>query len=588
MSGLIPQHFINDLIARIDIVEVIGKRIEIKKAGKEFKAICPFHDDSNPSLTISSAKGFYHCFSCGAHGTALGFLMDYEHLGFVEAIESLSSDLGIDIPYEKNSKPPKRNNDLFVFMDKIQEHYQNNLKNNKKAIDYLKKRGINGKTAKRFNIGYAPHGWQNILDHFGQSNSEIKQLLSLGLIIKKDNNEHYDRFRNRIIFPIRDNRGRFIGFGGRILNQDQPKYLNSPETPLFHKGKELYGLYECQQAIRNIKKIVVVEGYMDVIGLAQHGVNYAVASMGTATTADHFTRLFRLTDFICFCFDGDQAGLDAAWRALENALPHIREGRQIKFVFLPNGEDPDSYIRNNSAADFEKQLKAGADLSDFLIDKIAQNIDIKSIDGKARLAEKAKPLISQIPKGIFKELIIEKLSEFIGLSPKKLKILITQNAKRNSIKFRNNKVTYNKTAQKKNKESPSIIKKAITLVLNYPEIVKNIDDFSTNDQNKPGTEILKKLIDTIKEESKINTAGLIERWRDDKEGKYLGQLAITELPENTEFDALTELKNCFLLLEKIYYKERINILIDKQSKNELSAKEKNELGKLIHKSKMKD
>ena len=588
MSGLIPQHFINDLIARIDIVEVIGKRIEIKKAGKEFKAICPFHDDSNPSLTISSAKGFYHCFSCGAHGTALGFLMDYEHLGFVEAIESLSSDLGIDIPYEKNSKPPKRNNDLFVFMDKIQEHYQNNLKNNKKAIDYLKKRGINGKTAKRFNIGYAPHGWQNILDHFGQSNSEIKQLLSLGLIIKKDNNEHYDRFRNRIIFPIRDNRGRFIGFGGRILNQDQPKYLNSPETPLFHKGKELYGLYECQQAIRNIKKIVVVEGYMDVIGLAQHGVNYAVASMGTATTADHFTRLFRLTDFICFCFDGDQAGLDAAWRALENALPHIREGRQIKFVFLPNGEDPDSYIRNNSAADFEKQLKAGADLSDFLIDKIAQNIDIKSIDGKARLAEKAKPLISQIPKGIFKELIIEKLSEFIGLSPKKLKILITQNAKRNSIKFRNNKVTYNKTAQKKNKESPSIIKKAITLVLNYPEIVKNIDDFSTNDQNKPGTEILKKLIDTIKEEPKINTAGLIERWRDDKEGKYLGQLAITELPENTEFDALTELKNCFLLLEKIYYKERINILIDKQSKNELSTKEKNELGKLIHKSKMKD
>ena len=588
MSGLIPQHFINDLIARIDIVEVIGKRIEIKKAGKEFKAICPFHDDSNPSLTISSAKGFYHCFSCGAHGTALGFLMDYEHLGFVEAIESLSSDLGIDIPYEKNSKPPKRNNDLFVFMDKIQEHYQNNLKNNKKAIDYLKKRGINGKTAKRFNIGYAPHGWQNILDHFGQSNSEIKQLLSLGLIIKKDNNEHYDRFRNRIIFPIRDNRGRFIGFGGRILNQDQPKYLNSPETPLFHKGKELYGLYECQQAIRNIKKIVVVEGYMDVIGLAQHGVNYAVASMGTATTADHFTRLFRLTDFICFCFDGDQAGLDAAWRALENALPHIREGRQIKFVFLPNGEDPDSYIRNNSAADFEKQLKAGADLSDFLIDKIAQNIDIKSIDGKARLAEKAKPLISQIPKGIFKELIIEKLSEFIGLSPKKLKILITQNAKRNSIKFRNNKVTYNKTAQKKNKESPSIIKKAITLVLNYPKIVKNIDDFSTNDQNKPGTEILKKLIDTIKEESKINTAGLIERWRDDKEGRYLGQLAITELPENTEFDALTELKNCFLLLEKIYYKERINILIDKQSKNELSAKEKNELGKLIHKSKMKD
>jgi len=588
MNGLIPQHFINDLIARVDIVEVIGKRIEIKKAGKEYKAICPFHDDSNPSLTISSVKGFYHCFSCGAHGTALGFLMDYEHLGFVEAIESLSSDLGIEVPFEKNRKPLKKNNDLFVFMEKIQEHFQNNLKNNKEAINYLKKRGISGKTAKHFNIGYTPAGWQNILDHFGKSDSEVKQLLSLGLIIQKDNNEYYDRFRNRIIFPIRDNRGRFIGFGGRILNQDQPKYLNSPETPLFHKGKELYGLYECQQAIRNIKKIVVVEGYMDVIGLAQHGVNYAVASMGTATTADHFTRLFRLTDFICFCFDGDQAGLDAAWRALENALPHIREGRQIKFVFLPNGEDPDSYIRNNSAANFEKELTAGKDLSDFLIDKIAQNIDITSIDGKARLAEKAKPLISQIPKGIFKELIIEKLSEFIGLSTKKLKNLISKDLRRSSVESKNSKFTYNKTAQKKSKESPSIIKKAITLVLNYPEIIKNIDDFSIQDQNKPGTEILKKLIDTIKKEPKINTAGLIERWREDKEGKYLGQLAITDFPENTEFDALAELKNCFILLEKTYHKERINILIEKQSRKELSTQEKNELSKLIQGTKTKD
>jgi len=588
MSGLIPQHFINDLIARIDIVEVIGKRIEIKKAGKEFKAICPFHDDSNPSLTISSVKGFYHCFSCGAHGTALGFLMDYEHLGFVEAIESLSSDLGIEIPYEKNGKPIKQNNDLFDFMNKIQEHFQNNLKNNKKAIDYLKNRGINGKTAKRFNIGYAPSGWQNILDHFGESDIKVKQLLSLGLIIKKDNNEYYDRFRSRIIFPIRDNRGRFTGFGGRILNQDQPKYLNSPETPLFHKGKELYGLYECQQATRKIKKIVVVEGYMDVIGLAQHGINYAVASMGTATTADHFIRLFRLTDFIYFCFDGDQAGLDAAWRALENALPHIREGRQIKFIFLPDGEDPDSYISNNSVTSFEKELTAGKDLSDFLIEKIAQNIDMKSIDGKARLAEKIKPLIAQIPKGIFKELIIEKLSKFIELSPKKLKILINKETMRSPPSLLNKKITYNKTALKKNKENPSIIKKAITLVLNYPEIVQNIDDFIIKDHKKSGTEILKKLIDTVKKEPKINTAGLIERWREDKEGKYLSQLAITELSENTEFDALAELKNCFLLLEKIYYKERINILIDKQSRNKLNNKEKDELGKLIQKSKMKD
>ena len=347
MAGLIQQNFIDDLIARVDIVEILSNRIQVKKAGKEFKAVCPFHDDSNPSLTISPSKGFYHCFSCGAHGTAVGFLMNYEHLSFIEAIESLASSLGIEIPYEQNQQPIKKNNNLYDLLTEIQAHYQSLLKKNTSAIKYLKNRGITGDIAKRFNIGFAPSGWRNILDKYGTSKNNINELLKLGLIIRKDNNNYYDRFRERIMFPIRDNRGRYIGFGGRILNDDQPKYLNSPETPLFHKGRELYGLYECQQALRNIERIVVVEGYMDVISLAQHGIDYAVASMGTATTDDHFNRLFRLTDYIYFCFDGDQAGLDAAWRALKNALPHVREGRQIKFVFLPENDDPDTYVKKN-------------------------------------------------------------------------------------------------------------------------------------------------------------------------------------------------------------------------------------------------
>ena len=582
MSGLIPQHFIDDLIARVDIVEVMGNRIQLKKAGKEFKSVCPFHDDSNPSLTISPAKGFYHCFSCGAHGTAVGFLMNYEHLSFVEAIESLASNLGIEIPYEKNQQPIKKNNNLFDLLEKIQAHYQLELKNDKSAINYLKNRGITGKIAKRFNIGYAPSGWRNILDRFGTSSTEIEKLITLGLVIPKDSN-HYDRFRERVMFPIRDNRGRFIGFGGRILNQDQPKYLNSPETPLFHKGRELYGLYECQQALRKIERLVVVEGYMDVISLAQHGIDYAVASMGTATTDDHFNRLFRLTDYIYFCFDGDQAGLDAAWRALNNALKHIREGRQIKFVFLPENDDPDTFIKKNSASIFEKELNNGKDLSDFLIEKLAEDIDIKSIDGRARLAEKAKPLISIIPDGIFKELIVNKLSESVGLSAKKLASLISEHKKNNlKIATEQKQRIFNNKVQNNKKEKTSITKKAITLILNYPLIGRQADLNLIEKNIEPGTEILKKLIQTIQKKPDINTAGLIEYWRNDAEGKFLGQLASKELPGNDEFNAQAELNDCLTQLNKSYTKTRVTSLINKQRNEDLSNDEKKELNILIN------
>lgn len=581
MAGLIPQNFIDDLIARVDIVEIMGSRIQIKKAGKEFKAVCPFHDDSNPSLTISPSKGFYHCFSCGAHGTAVGFLMNYEHLSFIEAIESLASSLGVEIPYEQNQQPIKKNNNLYDLLAEIQAHYQLLLKKNSGAIEYLKNRGITGDVAKRFNIGFAPPGWRNILDKYGTSKNGTSELLKLGLIIQKDNNNYYDRFRERIMFPIRDNRGRYIGFGGRILNQEQPKYLNSPETPLFHKGRELYGLYECQQALRNIQRIVVVEGYMDVISLAQHGIDYAVASMGTATTDDHFNRLFRLTDYIYFCFDGDQAGLDAAWRALKNALPHVREGRQIKFVFLPEKDDPDTYVKKNSATAFEKELDDGLDLSDFLIEKLAKDIDMKSIDGRARLAEKTKPLINQIPEGIFKELILEKLSEAIGLSTAKLnKLLVNQDYQ---LARNGRSRIISKLPKKKLKGGPSVIKKAITLILNYPSIANDITHEKIGKNAKPGVEILKKLVTTIQEKPQITTAGLIELWRDDPEGKFLGQLAISELPENEDFNAKDELQDCLHQIMRDNHKARITHLINKQSNNELASDEKKELKDLINK-----
>lgn len=584
MSGLIPQHFINDLVSRVDIVDVLSKRIDLKKAGKEFKAVCPFHNDKNPSLTISPSKGFYHCFSCGAHGTALGFLMEYEHLSFVEAIESLASDLGLEVPYEKSSKPIKQNNDLFLMMEKLQKKFQDNLKNESKAIKYLKERGIDGTTAKKFGIGYAKKGWRNILDEFGKNEKQINLLTSLGLIIKKSDNSYYDRFRDRIIFPIRDARGRFIGFGGRVFNDEQPKYLNSPETSLFHKGKELYGLYECQQSMRDIDKLIVVEGYMDVIGLSQNGVEYAVASMGTATTNDHFNRLFRLTDSIFFCFDGDDAGLKAAWRALENSLIHLRDGRQIKFVFLPDGDDPDSYIANNGTSKFEKQLDSGMDLSDFLIDKISENIDLNSIDGKARMAERAKPFIGKIPDGIFKELIIDKLSSSVGISSKKLTALISQMNKKESMKPKTRSYT-KMMSQRSSKTQPSIIKKSIMLILNYPEAAKNIKHHDFKDYKKPGIKILLKLIKTAQEGSNINAASLIERWRDDDEGKHLAKLAINLFPDNPEFDASKELNDSLVQITKNFYSERINFLIKKQSKNDLTEKDKNELNQMIIKNK---
>ena len=577
MAGLIPQDFIDDLIARADIVEVVGRRVQLKKAGREFKACCPFHDEKTPSFTVSPGKGFYHCFGCGAHGTAIGFLMEFDHMSFVEAIESLANSMGVEIPRSESDQPAKRYDELFSLMDAVARHWQSCLKETPEAVEYLKNRGIDGSTAKRFGIGFAPDGWSNVLDKFGQSEEATDRLLATGLVIRKDSGKHYDRFRDRITFPIRDARGRTIGFGGRTMGDGEPKYLNSPETVLFHKGRELYGMYEARQALRHIDRLVVVEGYMDTIALARNGIDYVVATLGTATTSEHLNHLFRLTENVYFSFDGDRAGTKAAWRALENALPQIREGRQIRFVFLPEGQDPDSYVNENGAEAFVQLLEAGLPLSEFLIRELASQVDMDTIDGRAKLAEMARPLVNRIPVGIYRELLLESLAESVGLSATKLEKMMIAGAQTVDRSVHAGSAAIPWRRRSATSGGPSVVRRAITLVLNYPEAGKNLDIEMLAGVQRAGVDLLTTLVETVQSEPNITTAGLLERWRHDEKGRHLGKLAAAAMPMDEEFDAAAELGECLQQLSLAGRRERIEFLIEKQRVTGLTDDEKSEL-----------
>jgi DNA primase len=574
---MIPQDFIDDLIARADIIEVLGRRIQLKKAGREFKACCPFHDEKTPSFTVSPSKGFYHCFGCGAHGTAIGFLMEFDHMSFVEAIEALASMMGVDVPRDESDRPARRYDELFSLMGSVENHWQACLRDNPGAVDYLKQRGIDGATAKRFGIGYAPDSWSDVLDKFGKTTEAAERLLATGLVIRKDNGKHYDRFRDRIMFPIRDARGRTIGFGGRALGDGEPKYLNSPETVLFHKGRELYGLYEARQALRQIDQLVVVEGYMDVVALSRHGIDFSIATLGTATTSDHLDRIFRLTDNVVFSFDGDRAGRAAAWRALENALPQVREGRQIRFVFLPEKHDPDSYVNEYGSDAFIQAIDEGTALSDFLIGELSSQVDMTTIDGKARLAELAKPLVNNIPQGVYRELLIDSLADTVGLSAAKLERMLGQAPDRQS---RPAPKPANEGKRRRSASAsgrPSAVRRAITLLLNYPEAVNKLDIEMLADVSRPGVDLLHDLIETVQKEPNITTAGLLERWRHDDKGRHLGKLAAIEVPAEEDFDASAELAACLEQLAAAGRRERIDFLIEKQRLSSLTDEEKAEI-----------
>jgi DNA primase len=421
---VIPKSFIQDLLNRLDIVDVIERYVPLKKAGANYSACCPFHNEKSPSFTVSQAKQFYHCFGCGVHGTAISFVMEHLGLGYVDAIEELARSVGLEVPHERPATGEahlKVAPDLYEVMQTATRYYREQLKLSPRAIDYLKQRGLNGEIAAKFGIGYAPDAWQNLAAAF--SNYTDETLNETGLVVSSDEGKRYDRFRDRIMFPIINVRGQVIGFGGRVLDKGEPKYLNSPETPLFEKGHELYGLFQAQKTIRAEQKVLVVEGYMDVAALAQLGVEYAVATLGTATTPYHIQKLLRLTEHIVFSFDGDKAGQKAAWRALENALPYLQDGKKISFLFLPAEHDPDSFIREFGKAEFETRVQESMPLSVYLLREISAELDLRSQEGRNQLLQRAKPLLMAIVAPATSLLLRKELAERAGVSQSELEAL---------------------------------------------------------------------------------------------------------------------------------------------------------------------
>jgi len=573
VAGLIPQNFIDDLIARSDIVEVINARVPLKRKGKEYTACCPFHNEKTPSFTVSENKQFFYCFGCHAKGNVIGFLMDYEHLSYIDAIESLAADAHLDVPHENDGFTNKNRQDKQPFYDILKqasELFQQQLKSSERAINYLKQRGLSGDIAKQFKIGYAPDGWDFLISRLGKSTDNLNSLSKTGLIVNKENNKTYDRFRDRIIFPITDQRGRIIGFGGRILDKGEPKYLNSPENAVFHKGFELYGLYETKQALRKIDRIIVVEGYMDVVALAQQGINYAVASLGTATTTEQIQKTFRTTHEVIFCYDGDNAGKKAAWRALENTLSIIRDGMVAKFLFLPEKEDPDTMVRKEGKEAFEQRIKNATPLSEFLFENLKSESDVSTKEGKAQLASKANALIKKMHNSLFKDLLIEELSSLIGLSQQRLesKISSDENKKTPLIKkvkpIRGQQILINKT------------RIAIALLIQNPVLASQYKVPDCFKQAfKKGLPLLYILQQTIESNNKISCAALLERFRDTEHENALHAMSMLQTPETENADHIFDVyKN---IIERLCIEDRYEFLIDKLENNQqLSEKEMKE------------
>lgn len=434
MAGRIPQAFLDDLLDRVDIVEVIDRRVKLKKSGKNYSACCPFHEERTPSFSVNPDKQFYYCFGCGAGGNALTFLMEYENLEFPQAVENLATNVGMTIPREPSrggsdaAQQEVSNKPLYALMEQVSTFYQQQLRNHPqahRAVDYLKARGLSGEIAKQFDLGFAPPGWDSLHSGLGGGDELRELLIKTGMLVKNESGRVYDRFRDRVVFPIHDRRGRVIAFGGRVLGDDKPKYLNSPETEIFHKGRELYGLYQARQTTRKLDRVLVVEGYMDVIALAQHGISNATATLGTATSNTHLERVYRLCPEVIFCFDGDEAGRKAAFRALEAALPCMEDGRQAKFLFLPEGQDPDDAVRGGGQAHFEALLGKAVPLEAFLFDAVAQGLDLASLDGRARMSKLALPYVRQLPEGVYRQLMFQALAQRTGLELSSLMLLET-------------------------------------------------------------------------------------------------------------------------------------------------------------------
>jgi DNA primase len=583
MSGRIPQAFIDELLTRTDIVDVIDARVALKKAGREYKACCPFHNEKTPSFTVSQAKQFYHCFGCGVHGNAISFLMDYEHLEFVEAVEELAHMAGLEVPREAlagatSSQLPAQ--PLYALLDEVSRWYRQQLRTHPqapRAIDYLKQRGLTGDIAARFDIGFAPPGWDNLSRALGGDAASRAALLECGLLIERpEGSGVYDRFRDRIQFPIRDRRGRTVGFGGRVLGDDTPKYLNSPESSIFHKGRELYGLYEARKTVRHLERILVVEGYMDVVALAQFGINYVVATLGTATTSDHLERLYRTVPEVVFCFDGDRAGRAAAWRALENALPVLTDGREARFLFLPEGEDPDTLVRRIGKDAFENMVTHAVHLSEFLFDHLSSQVDTASIDGRARLVDLARPLLSRLPDSIFRQLMLERLAEIARTDSSHLAERIRKPEESRSAARKSTAASAQSTGGGK-----SPVREAIAMLLHQPDLANKIELPRIPEPDAiPGVTLLLELLDLLRRQPGLSTGAILEHWRGREEARYLHKLA-QWTPLTEKLDLLAEIRGHFSRITHQLAEKRINELLHEERHRTLNDKEKQELKTLL-------
>jgi DNA primase len=586
MAGRIPQPFIDEVVARSDIVEVVGARVPLKKAGREFKACCPFHNEKSPSFWVSPDKQFYHCFGCGAHGTVIGFLMQYEKMEFFDAVADLAQRAGLEMPRDAQGPADPGSADLHQVMVRIARFFEQNLADDARAQGYAAARGIDAKTISRFALGYAPDSWNALLNRFGSQEEDRRQLLQLGMIIERDTRAGartagcYDRFRDRLMFPIRDSRGRVMGFGGRIIDQGEPKYLNSPETPLFHKGRELYGLFEARQARADFKRLMIVEGYMDVVRLHQAGITYAVATLGTATTQEHLNKIFKLTSEVVFCFDGDRAGRQAAWRALENSLPLARDGRELKFMFLPDGHDPDSLVAEEGPEAFEDRLAAALPLSEYLIGHLTEEVDLEHVDGRAKLKALTEPLFARMPEGIYREMLAERLASRVGMPAAALKkSFVTGDQRRPAAAAE----PHLKHRGRISIGRGNLLTQAITLVLHHPEAAAAVEGLDALGRlDRPGIPVLQELLVRAAAAPTPSTAVLLERWRDLPEYERLAELAMAEPLVADAAAAAKELHMAVAkLLEEYGPGRRMDELLRKAQELGLNYDEKTELSVLL-------
>jgi DNA primase len=585
----IPDAFIDELLARTDLVEVIGSRVPLKRQGREYSARCPFHDERSPSFTVSPTKQFYHCFGCGAHGTAISFLMNYDRLEFLDAVEELAKRNGMEVPKETFQRNASGESvDLYAALDAAAQFFRKQLDANPKAQEYLQQRGVDAENRARFGIGYAPDGWDGLKNALGTDERRMRLLESAGLFSKNEAGRIYDKFRSRVMFPIHDRRGRVIAFGGRVLegtvekrgegsplvdpgvqdarkNDHAPKYLNSPETALFHKGRELYGLWQVRQAHSKIERLIVVEGYMDVVALFQFGVTQAVATLGTATTPDHAELLFRNAADVVFCFDGDKAGRGAAWKAVESTLPRMRDGRQAFFLFLPEGEDPDSIVRKDGAIGFEARLQHAMPLSEFLFAELGKDVNLGTLDGRARLAERARPLLAQIPDGAFRDLMHARLTQIAGVG--------AATAKPEAPRAPSSR--HSATPRR------SLVRSAIALLLQAPELALETPWpplFSALRQ--PGVTLLTELIALVRDRPHLSTGALLEHMAEREEAPALQKLALQALPGDSAVWR-DEWRDVLAQLDQQTLRQRVDELKTLQNEAGLSDEEKSELRALM-------